>query len=182
VIFCVEDNVRHQRAGEVNSRRQISKLVANFPNFHFAEIDGTDPEVCLRAFQARRIAAAGLRLSWPLRATYSHSLSDDDKLYRSAAERERMRCAIDRKDANRLLREGFLRAESTSWSSRKHLAAEAAERALQAPLPKCRTLHSCHSEELTRRIDIRSRTCAAPARPARQGRSAKVAIRAPWLT
>ena len=54
VIFCVEDNgYAISVPVEVNTPGgNISKLVANFPNFHFAEIDGTDPEVCLRAFQA----------------------------------------------------------------------------------------------------------------------------------
>ena len=71
----------------------ISRLVANFPNFHFAEIDGTDPVASLRAFQAGRRALP--RRAWVRHLStatcirpYSHSLSDDDKLYRSAAERE----------------------------------------------------------------------------------------------
>ena len=54
VIFCVEDNgYAISVPVEVNTPGgNISRLVANFPNFHFAEMDGTDPEACLRAFQA----------------------------------------------------------------------------------------------------------------------------------
>ena len=54
VIFCVEDNgYAISVPVEVNTPGgNISKLVANFPNFYFAEVDGTDPEACLRAFQA----------------------------------------------------------------------------------------------------------------------------------
>jgi hypothetical protein len=45
VIFCVEDNgYAISVPVEVNTPGgNISRLVANFPNFHFAEIDGTDP-------------------------------------------------------------------------------------------------------------------------------------------
>ncbi len=53
VIFMVEDNgYAISVPVEVNTPGgNISRLVANFPNFHFAEIDGTDPEASLRAFQ-----------------------------------------------------------------------------------------------------------------------------------
>ena len=56
VIFMVEDNgYAISVPVEVNTPGgNISRLVANFPNFHFAEIDGTDPEASLRAFQGRR--------------------------------------------------------------------------------------------------------------------------------
>ncbi len=74
VIFCVEDNgYAISVPVEVNTPGgNISRLVANFPNFHFAEIDGNDPVVCLRAFQAG--GGALPRRSWagigsrPLRA------------------------------------------------------------------------------------------------------------------
>ena len=94
----------------------ISRLVANFPNFHFAEIDGTDPEVSLRAFEAAAAhCRAGLGPAFVhghCVRVYSHSLSDDDKLYRSAAEREAdtMRDPLTLMQM-RLLREGILTAE-----------------------------------------------------------------------
>jgi 2-oxoisovalerate dehydrogenase E1 component len=69
---------------------------------------------------------------------YSHSLSDDDKLYRSAAEREAdgMRDPLARMQM-RLLREGILSAEEINAleKSLDREASEAADRALEAPLP-----------------------------------------------
>lgn len=54
VIFCVEDNgYAISVPVEVNTPgANISHLVANFPNFHFIEVDGTDPDACLAAFQS----------------------------------------------------------------------------------------------------------------------------------
>jgi 2-oxoisovalerate dehydrogenase E1 component len=158
VIFLVEDNgYAISVPVEVNTPGgNISKLVANFPNFHFAEIDGTDPEVCLRAFQA---AAAHCRagkgpafVHGHVVRAYSHSLSDDDRLYRSAAEREAdaLRDPIARMQM-RLLREGILTEAQINEleQSQDLLAAEAAERALEAPLPTVQgiTAH-VYSEDL----------------------------------
>ena len=47
----------------------ISRLVSGFPNFHFEEIDGTDPVVAYAAFKrAADIAAPAMarRLSMPM--------------------------------------------------------------------------------------------------------------------
>jgi 2-oxoisovalerate dehydrogenase E1 component len=66
--------------------------VANFPNFYFAEVDGTDAEACLRAFEAAvahcRAGRGPAFVHGHCVRPYSHSLSDDDRLYRSKAERE----------------------------------------------------------------------------------------------
>ena len=144
VIFCIEDNgYAISVPVEVNAPGgNISKLVANFPNFHFAEIDGTDAEECLRAFQAAAAhCRAGLGPAFVhghCVRPYSHSLSDDDKLYRSAAEREAdaMRDPIAKMQM-RLLREGVLSADEINALEQQldHEVAEAAERALTAPLP-----------------------------------------------
>jgi len=145
VIFCVEDNgYAISVPVEVNTPGgNISKLVANFPNFYFAEVDGTDPEACLLAFQAAAAhCRAGLGPAFVhghcVRA-YSHSLSDDDKLYRSSAERDAdlLRDPLARMQM-RLLREGILTEAQINELelAQDHLAAEAAERALEAPLPK----------------------------------------------
>ena len=70
----------------------ISRLVANFPNFHFAEIDGTD---AIASYAAMSKAAAHIRagngpafVHGHVVRPYSHSLSDDERLYRPATERE----------------------------------------------------------------------------------------------
>jgi 2-oxoisovalerate dehydrogenase E1 component len=145
VIFCVEDNgYAISVPVEVNTPGgNISKLVANFPNFHFAEIDGTDAEVSLRAFQeAAAYCRAGHGPAFVhghCTRPYSHSLSDDDKLYRSGAEREAdaMRDPISKMQM-RLLREGILSAEEINALEQQldREVAEAADRALVAPLPE----------------------------------------------
>jgi len=115
VLFVVEDNgyaisvpVEVQTSGG-----NISRLVAGFPNFHFEEIDGTDPVASYAAF-ARTVAycrageGPGFIHAHVIRP-YSHSLSDDERLYRPNAERERdaARDPITRMQMF-LIREGIL--------------------------------------------------------------------------
>ena len=144
VIFLVEDNgYAISVPVEVNTPGgNISRLVANFPNFLFAELDGTDPEACLRVLKA---AAAHCRagrgpafVHGHVVRHYSHSFSDDDKNYRCAQERERdaLRDPIAQLRA-RLAHQGILTGaqldEIEQAADRE--AAEAAERALEARLP-----------------------------------------------
>jgi 2-oxoisovalerate dehydrogenase E1 component len=153
VIFMIEDNgYAISVPVEVNTPGgNISRLAANFPNFHFAEIDGTDAEASLRAFQAAaEHCRAGLGPAFVhghCVRPYSHSLSDDDKLYRSAAERQAdaLRDPLTRMQM-RLLREGILSAEKITEleKSLDREAAEAADQALKAPLPAV--------EEVTRHV------------------------------
>src|SRR5271166_5959908 len=93
VLFVVEDNeyaisvpVEVGTAGG-----NISKLVKGFPNFHFDEVDGTDPLVSYAAFkQAIDYMRAGNGPAFVhghVIRPYSHSLSDDEKLYRPDSER-----------------------------------------------------------------------------------------------
>ncbi|HEY3707114.1 MAG TPA: thiamine pyrophosphate-dependent enzyme [Terracidiphilus sp.] len=144
VIFMIEDNgYAISVPVEVNTPGgNISRLVANFPHFQFQEIDGTDVETCLRAFQK---AAAWCRagngpafVHGHCIRPYSHSLSDDDKLYRSAAEREAdaMRDPIHCMQM-RLLRENIVTTEQITELEHKwdKEVIEAADAALTAPLP-----------------------------------------------
>jgi 2-oxoisovalerate dehydrogenase E1 component len=158
VVFCVEDNgYAISVPVEVNtSGGNISRLVANFPNFHFAEVDGTDAEACLRAFQeAVAYCRAGLGPAFVhghVVRPYSHSLSDDDKLYRSTAEREAdaMRDPLAKMQM-RLLREGILTDEQINALEQQldHEAEMAAERALEAPLPSVEGISAhVYSEDL----------------------------------
>jgi 2-oxoisovalerate dehydrogenase E1 component len=115
LVFVVEDNqyaisvpVEVQTAGG-----NISRLVAGFPNFHFEEVDGTDPVETYAAF-ARSVAYCreGNGPSFihaHVIRPYSHSLSDDERLYRPDAERQQdaARDPITRTQMF-LLREGIL--------------------------------------------------------------------------
>ena len=115
VIFCVQDNgyaisvpVEVQTAGG-----SISRLVSGFPNFHFEEVDGTDPVASYGAFQrATQYCREGHGPAFVhahVIRPYSHSLSDDERLYRPDAERERdaARDPVSRTQMF-LLREGIL--------------------------------------------------------------------------
>ena len=113
VLYLIEDNgyaisvpVEVQTAGG-----SISRLVRDFPNLLVREVDGCDPLASLAVLgeavawcRARKgPALVHARVIRP----YSHSLSDDETLYRSPAERER--------DAQRDPIRGLRRA---AWSPR----------------------------------------------------------------
>jgi 2-oxoisovalerate dehydrogenase E1 component len=177
VIFMVEDNgYAISVPVEVNTPGgNISRLVANFPNFHFEEIDGTEAEASLHAFQrAAEHCRAGLGPAFVhghCVRIYSHSQSDDDKLYRSAAEREAdaMRDPIAKLQM-RLLREGILTADQINALEKQaeREAAEAAERALEAPLPEIASIpRHVYSEDLdpTRAVFATETAQAAGSRP-----------------
>jgi 2-oxoisovalerate dehydrogenase E1 component len=115
VIFSVQDNgyaisvpVEIQTAGG-----SISRLVSGFPNFHFEEVDGTDPVASAAAFQrAVKYCREGHGPAFVhahVIRPYSHSLSDDERLYRPDSERERdaARDPVSRTQMF-LLREGIL--------------------------------------------------------------------------
>jgi 2-oxoisovalerate dehydrogenase E1 component len=94
LLYVIEDNgyaisvpIEVQTAGG-----SISRLVRSFPGLHVAECDGTDPlesyavgkeavEYCRQRLGPALIHAHVIR-------HYSHSLSDDEKLYKTAEERE----------------------------------------------------------------------------------------------
>jgi 2-oxoisovalerate dehydrogenase E1 component len=144
VLFVVEDNgyaisvpVEVQTAGG-----SISKLVKNYPDLHIEECDGTDP---LESYDAVSRAVAHCRarkgpslVHAHVTRPYSHSLSDDEKLYRCETEREG--------DARRdpipkfglfLVREGILEAselEALEADVDREIQ-EATDRALAAEVP-----------------------------------------------
>jgi len=115
VIFSIQDNgyaisvpIEAQTAGG-----SISRLVSGFPNFHFEEVDGTDPVASCAAFRraaqyCREGHGAAFVHAHVIRP-YSHSLSDDERLYRPDTERERdaTRDPVSRTQMF-LLREGIL--------------------------------------------------------------------------
>jgi len=149
IVFLVEDNgyaisvpVEVQTAGG-----NISRLVSGFPNFHFEEIDGTDPVVSYGAM-SRAVAhcRTGVGPSFVhahVIRPYSHSLSDDEKLYRPDIERERdaARDPISRMQLF-LIREGILDEKGLNKLEKEvddGLQA-AVDRVLAAPLPQPETI------------------------------------------
>src|ERR1700676_2192285 len=94
LLILIEDNgyaisvpVEFETAGG-----SISRLVANYPGLHIEECDGTDP---LASYAVLKSAAEYCRarkgpalVHAHVTRPYSHSLSDDEKLYKTAQERE----------------------------------------------------------------------------------------------
>jgi 2-oxoisovalerate dehydrogenase E1 component len=115
VVFVIQDNeyaisvpVEVQTAGG-----NISRLVAGFPNFHFEEVDGIDPVATYAAFTRSvthcRAGQGPAFIHAHVIRPYSHSLSDDERLYRPESERqdETARDPITRMQMF-LIREGIL--------------------------------------------------------------------------
>jgi 2-oxoisovalerate dehydrogenase E1 component len=159
VVYVVEDNgYAISTPVEVNTPGgNISKLVANFPNFHFAEIDGTDPIASYKAMvEAVAYCRAGhgpALVHGHVIRPYSHSLSDDERNYRSAAELEAdsLRDPIARMQMW-LLREGILDADAINKLERQvdEEVQRAADRAVHAVLPTVESItQHVYSEDLT---------------------------------
>jgi 2-oxoisovalerate dehydrogenase E1 component len=152
VLYLVEDNgyaisvpVEVQTAGG-----DISKLVSSFPHLQVQSIDGTDFLASYRALKDAAIhvrarqgpALVHARVTRP----YSHSLSDDERLYKTPEERsaEAKRDPIAKMTA-------FLTAEGLASESDleaivkdvEREIAEAAERAIESekPAPETATLY-----------------------------------------
>ncbi|MCU1324034.1 MAG: Transketolase central region [Acidobacteriaceae bacterium] len=144
VLYVVEDNgYAISTPVEANTPGgNISKLIANFPNFHFAEIDGTDPIASYAAMvEAVAYCRAGkgpALVHGHVVRPYSHSLSDDERSYRTASEidEDAKRDPISRMQMW-LLREGILNAEGINKLERAvdEEVQRAADRAVQAVLP-----------------------------------------------
>lgn len=142
MLFVVEDNgYAISTPVEVNTPGgNISKLVSNFPSFFFAEVDGTDP-VESYAAMAKAVAHCRARkgpafVHGHVTRPYSHSLSDNAKLYRPPAEleAENLRDPLPKLQL-RLLREGLIDEEGIT---RLEKAVDdeiqaATDRALRAP-------------------------------------------------
>jgi 2-oxoisovalerate dehydrogenase E1 component len=144
LLYLVEDNgyaisvpVEVQTAGG-----SISKLVRSFPGLHVAECDGTDPfesyAACKEAAQYCRERRGPSLIHAHVTRPYSHSLSDDEKLYKSPDEREEeaRRDPIS-KLALLLVREGILdqkQIESLEAEIDEQVR-EAADQALAAEAP-----------------------------------------------
>ena len=144
VVFAIQDNeyaisvpVEVQTAGG-----SISRLVAGFPDLRVVECDGTDVEETYQAVGglvswARQRRGPGFLHAHCTRP-HSHSLSDDERTYRTAAERERQ----ERRDPltrtrNRLIQQQVATEEELRELEREtqQEISDAADEALEHPRP-----------------------------------------------
>jgi len=151
LLYLIEDNgyaisvpVEVQTAGG-----SISNLARSFPGLHVAECDGTDPlesyAVCKEAAEYCRERRGPALVHAHVTRPYSHSLSDDEKLYKSSAEREEeaRRDPIS-KFALYLVREGILdqkQIESLEEEVDREVR-EAADQALAAEEPSIDSIYT----------------------------------------
>src|ERR687896_721984 len=144
VLFLVEDNgyaisvpVEVQTAGG-----DVSNLISGFPDLFIQKCDGTDPveslETLRRAVDYCRARKGPALVHAKVIRPYSHSLSDDEKLYRPDEERtsDAERDPI-KKFGALLVEEGFLTQEELQQIKDEvdREVSEAADRALQSPQP-----------------------------------------------
>ena len=144
VVYLVQDNgyaisvpVEVQTPGG-----DISKIVRSFPNLRVLDVDGTNfvesyrvmQDAVQRARERRGPALVHARVIRP----YSHSLSDDEKLYKTPAEREREA----QRDPLRVLARSLVESDVAGEADLAAIAAEveqevnaAADRALAAEKP-----------------------------------------------
>lgn len=150
VLFMIEDNgyaisvpIEVQTAGG-----SISKLVSRFPDLRIEEVDGCDPvasydAVSLAVGHCRARKGPALVHARVIRP-YSHSLSDDERVYKPTAEREE-EAGRDPVDTfpSRLIAEGIATEEDIE-KIRAHAEEEvqlATDLALASPQPDPETLH-----------------------------------------
>lgn len=144
VIFLIEDNgyaisvpVEVQTAGG-----DVSKLVEGFPNLYIQRCDGTDPleslETMQRAVEHCRERKGAALVHAKVIRPYSHSLSDDEKLYRPDEERtsDAERDPVKRFGAL-IVEEGFVTQDELQQIKDEvdREINEATDRALASPQP-----------------------------------------------
>ncbi|HXH71051.1 MAG TPA: thiamine pyrophosphate-dependent enzyme, partial [Pyrinomonadaceae bacterium] len=158
VIFLIEDNgyaisvpVSVQTAGG-----DVSKLVEGFPNLYIQRCDGTNPlesyETFKNAVEHCRARKGAAFIHAKVTRPYSHSLSDDEKLYRPDEERQKD-AEIDplKTYAEFLMTEGIASSEELEKLRREIDAAitEAADIALATPQPAPETaLRNVYSPDI----------------------------------
>jgi 2-oxoisovalerate dehydrogenase E1 component len=147
VIFLIEDNgyaisvpVEVQTAGG-----SISHLVQNYPNLKIIEVDGCDVEASYHAMNEAiewcRARKGPAFVHAHVIRPYSHSMSDDESLYRPAQEREEE----SKKDPIYRLAQTLLEREHCTQTDLDQIHTEvdeeieqATRRALDAPVPQAK--------------------------------------------
>ena len=150
VVFMIEDNgYAISVPVEVNTAGgSISKLVASFPNLHIEEVDGCDPVAAFdsvhRAVDWCRTRKGPALVHAHVIRPYSHSLSDDEVLYRPPSERQ---ADAERDPVTRFPRylvEQGVATEAEINAIREQVEEEvrlATETALAAPQPSTDTIY-----------------------------------------
>jgi 2-oxoisovalerate dehydrogenase E1 component len=144
VLYLIEDNgyaisvpIEVQTAGG-----KISELVKNFPDLYIEEVDGCDPVASYgtlkRAVAYCRERRGPALVHAHVIRPYSHSLSDDERLYRPEAER----AAESERDPLRTFASYLIEEKLITEADLKRLTQEvddevnrAADVAVQAPAP-----------------------------------------------
>jgi len=144
VIFVVEDNgYAISTPVEVGTAGgDISKLVVGFPGLYIQKCDGTDPlesyETFKRAVEYCRKRKGPAFVHATVTRPYSHSLSDDEKLYRPDEERQ-ADAAIDpiKTYAEFLMTEGIASSEALEKLRNEvdEEVSKAADIAIETPQP-----------------------------------------------
>lgn len=170
IFYLIEDNgyaisvpVEVQTAGG-----NIARLTRGFPGIHIAECDGTDPlesyAVCREAIQYVRDRKGPALVHAQVTRPYSHSLSDDEKLYKTPEERE-LEARRDplSKFSLFLVREGILDQKEIEALEAEvdREVREASDQALAAEIPEVASItRHIYSED----VDPRSPVFAAEAK------------------
>src|SRR5271166_6486786 len=151
MFYLVEDNgyaisvpIEVQTAGA-----SISRLVKGFPGLHVAECDGTDPlesyATCKEAIRYVRERRGPALVHSHVTRPYSHSLSDDEKLYKTPEERE---AEAHRDPLSKfslfLVREGLMDQKEieTLEAEVDREVRDAADQALAAEPPEVSSIHT----------------------------------------
>jgi 2-oxoisovalerate dehydrogenase E1 component len=180
VLYVIEDNgYAISTPVEANTPGgNISRLIANFPNFHFAEVDGTDPiasyEAMVEAVAYCRAGHGPAVVHGHVVRPYSHSMSEDERDYRARAEldADALRDPISKMQVW-LLRERILDAEGINALERRVdlEVQQASDKAVAAAFPAIDSIlvHQ-YSEDLSC-TDQRFDTQPAPAPDDQQERT-----------
>ena len=148
VIFLVEDNKYAISVPvEVNTPGgNVSKLVRSFPDFYIEEVDGCDViasyEAAGRAVEHCRAKRGPALLHAHVIRPYSHSLSDDERMYRPDAEREEEAQRDPIPNFRRYLIEHGIATDAELTALEQEVDAEiqeATDKALASPQPKPET-------------------------------------------
>ncbi len=148
VIYIVEDNEYAISVPvEVNTAGgSISRLVSGFPDLKILECDGTDIvaswETMGEAVEYARSGQGPVLVHAHVIRPYSHSLSDDERFYKTAAMREAEAARDPLTRTAALLREEYGVTEEELEAIDQEVRAEidaAADRALASPQPEADT-------------------------------------------